>query len=121
MAQQGLNFPAFQNAFKAITDEIVKEIAAVYKVPMQTTYQLFNVSDPAITAVLEGRADCTDPFYRQWTLSVTPQVQRSVQLTPACTLWATTLSISWNGQRNAWKTLDGKEETEDGRQGRGGR
>ena len=34
------------------------------------------------------------------------QVQRSVKATPACTLWATFLSISWNVTRSNWTTVD---------------
>lgn len=108
VAQQFLNFPAFQTAFTAVTDAIVAEIAAAYNTPLlNTSYVRFVTSDEAVDSILAGKADCTDSFYRQWSLTVSNQVQRSVQLTPACTLWAATLSISWNEARNGWKTIEG--------------
>lgn len=112
VAQQVLNFPAFTDAFRAVTDAIVAEIAAAYKSPsLKTSYLTFVTSDEAVESVLAGKADCTDSFFRQWSLTVSNQVQRSVQLTPACTLWASTLSISWDGARNKWKTIEGEPST----------
>jgi hypothetical protein len=109
IAQQSLRFPAFEAAFATLGRQIVQEIGKAYKVPdLAVTVKTYSVSDLAIEAVVQGQADVTDPFYRQWTLTVDNQVQRSVQITPACTMWSTFLSITWNGVRNNWKDLEGE-------------
>jgi hypothetical protein len=110
IAQQALRFPAFETAFAALGRQIAAEIATAYNVPGLTVkVDTYPVSDAAVEAVVQGKADVTDPFYRQWTLTVDNQVQRSAQITPACTMWATFLSISWNRVRNGWNTLEGEQ------------
>lgn len=116
VARQLLRFAAYEKAFEDITRGIVAEIAAAYGVSLDTKFVDYMVSDPAVQAVASGAADCTDPFYRQWTLVVPTQVQRSVQLTPACTMWASTLSISFLAGRNQWTTLEGARRAPHARQ-----
>jgi hypothetical protein len=108
IAQQSLAFPAFEAAFATLGRAIVQEISNAYKVDLAVHVDSYPVSDAAVEAVVQGKADVTDPFYRQWTLTVDNQVQRSVQITPACTMWASFLSISWNGVRNTWNSLEGE-------------
>ena len=70
VAQQDLGpgLAAFTAAFKNITSSIAAEISAEYRVSISVVFQLYSSSDTAVAAVINGDADVTDPFHRQWTL-----------------------------------------------------
>ncbi len=145
--------------------QVVREIGKAYNVTLAARFVDYPNSAATVAAVINGTADVTDPFTRQWTVvgafprevrvrvcvgggdfptgpkhserthsrstrhqgvdrravAVQPgadqprprtgvpaaQTQRSFLATPACTIWATFLSISWNATRfPAWKTVE---------------
>jgi hypothetical protein len=97
--------PGFPQAFVAISTAIVSEISKAYNVPLKTRFIDFPTSDTSVQGLIDGEADVTDPFYRQWSLVISKQVQRRVMATPACTIWAAPISVSWNSTRNNWRTV----------------
>lgn len=109
VAQQDLGpfLQPFSAAFRQVTTAVVQKVGAAYKVKLSATFMPYPTADAAVQAVIDGDADVTDPFYRQWTLigQVGSQVQKSVLATPACTTWATFMSISWNSTRTNWTSL----------------
>lgn len=64
----GPELAAFTAAFKAINRALASEIAAAYGIDLGVEFAVYPDSNSAVTAVIDGAADCTDPFYRQWTL-----------------------------------------------------
>jgi hypothetical protein len=98
--------PSYPKALLTMSRQIAQELGSHYQTSMKAQFLDFPSSDLSVSAVIDGTADVTDNFYRQWTLNVPGQVQRSVLTTPACTMWASAVSMSFFTSRKNWRTIE---------------
>jgi hypothetical protein len=98
--------PSYPKALLNMSRQVAQELESHYQTAMKAQFIDFPSSDLSVSAVIDGTTDVTDNFYRQWTLNVPGQVQRRVLTTPACTLWASAVSLSFFSSRKNWKTMD---------------